>query len=230
MAESASDGEGTRSDAPAPDRAGTGRSVQSPPGPDPAAQDRPAKGRRPAGRGSVGEVDVPERGPGGRWPVAERSMIATVLGVSPLLGVAVAGGLTVLGVVIDLLRIGTLGTPFTICYLSGCVLAVAWVRRRGLFGPMVQPPLLLAVAVPVVVLLAGSPRPGTGISERLLTIGAPLVNSFPTMAWTTAAVLALGTGRLLVQRDAVEAARPPGGRRAVSGRRGRDAARAEARK
>lgn len=196
----------------------------------PAPERSGKRTRGAATKRPVGEVDVPERGPGGRWPVAERSMLATVLGISPLLGVAVAGGLTVLGVVIDLLRIGTLGTPFTICYFSGCVLAVAWVRRSGLFGPMVQPPLLLAAAVPVVVLLAGSPRPGTGISERLLTIGAPLVNSFPTMAWTTAAVLALGTGRLLVQRDAVEAARPAGGRRAVSGRRGRDAARGEARR
>jgi hypothetical protein len=176
------------------------------------------------------EVDVPERGPGGRWPVPERSMIATVLGVPPLLAVAVAAALTTLGVVVDLLRIGTLGTPFTVCYLTGCVLAVAWVRRRGLFGPVVQPPLLLAVAVPVVVLLAGSPRPGTGISERLLTIGAPLVNSFPTMAWTTAAVIALGTGRLLVQRESVEAARPPGGRRSLSGRSARAAARGEARR
>ena len=190
---------------------------------------RPAKAARAPKDRPAPEVDVPERGPGGRWPVPERSMIATVLGVSPIVAVAVAAALTTLGVVIDLLRIGTLGTPFTICYLSGCVLAVAWVRRRGLFGPMVQPPLLLAVAVPVVVLLAGTPRPGTGISERLLTIGAPLVNSFPVMAWTTGAVLALGTGRLLVQRAAVEAARPPGGRRAVSGR-GRGAARAEARR
>ena len=176
------------------------------------------------------EADVPERGPGGRWPVPERSLIATVLGVPPLLAVAVAAALTTLGVVVDLLRIGTLGTPFTVCYLVGCVLAVAWVRRRGLFGPVVQPPLLLAAAVPVVVLLAGSPRPGTGISERLLTIGAPLVNSFPTMAWTTGAVVALGTARLLVQRESVEAARPPGGRRAISGRSGRAAARGEARR
>lgn len=190
---------------------------------------RPGKAARAPRERPAAEVDVPERGPGGRWPVPERSLIATVLGVSPVVAVAVAAGLTTLGVVVDLLRIGTLGTPFTICYLTGCVLAVAWVRRRGLFGPMVQPPLLLAVAVPVVVLLAGSPRPGTGISERLLTIGAPLVNSFPTMAWTTGAVLALGTGRLLVQRAAVEAARPPGGRRAVSGR-ARGAARAEARR
>jgi hypothetical protein len=145
-------------------------------------------------------VDVAERGAGGRWPVPDRSLIATVLGVPPLAALALSAALTGLGVLVDLLRAGTLGAVFTVCYLGGCVLSVCWVRRRSLFGPMVAPPLLLAAAVPVVVLLAGSPRPGTGISERLLTIGAPLVNSFPMMAWTTGAVLAIGVGRILAQR------------------------------
>ena len=72
-----------------------------------------------------------------------------------------------------------LGAVFTVCYVVGCLLAVAWVRRDGLFWPLVQPPLLVAVAVPVVVLLAGSPRPDTGIAEQALVIGAPLVNAFP---------------------------------------------------
>ena len=58
---------------------------------------------------------------------------------------------------VDLLRVGTLSTAFTVCYLTGCVLATAWVRRSGLFWPMVAPPLLMAVAVPVVVLVAGTP-------------------------------------------------------------------------
>ena len=175
----------------------------------------------PARKGAPAKtLDVAERGAGGRWPVPERSLLATVLGVPPLAAVGLAAGLTLLGVLLDLFRIGTLGAVFTVCYLGGCVLSVAWVRRRSLFGPMVSPPLLLAVAVPVVVLLAGSPRPGTGISERLITIGAPLVNSFPTMAWTTAAVLSLGVGRILAQRAAVEAARPPEGKRSATGRRG----------
>lgn len=186
--------------------------------------------RTAARRAGAGRVEVPERGTRGRWPVPERSVVGTVLGVSPLLAVAVAAGLTTTGVVVDLLRIGMLGAPFTVCYVTGCVLAVAWVRRRGLFGPVVAPPLLLAAAVPAVVLLAGSPRPGTGISDRLLTIGAPLVNSFPTMAATTAAVLALGVGRLLVQRGPAGAARPPRGRPGVSGRSERAAARAAARR
>lgn len=154
-----------------------------------------------------------ERGARGQWPVAERSLLATVLGVPPFVAVGLAAVLTALGVFVDLLRLGTLGLVFTVCYLVGCVLAVTWVRRDGLFGPMVQPPLLLAVAVPAVVLLAGTPKPGAGIAERLLVIGAPLVNGFPVMAWTTGLVLALGVARIRVQR-------PPA--RSVSGRGGPD--------
>lgn len=165
--------------------------------------------------------------------MAERSVVATVPGVRPIAAVGLAAALTAVGVVVDLTRIGSLGTAFTICHIAGCVLAVAWVRRDGLFGPMVQPPLLVAAAVPTVVLLAGDPRPGQGVAERLLVIGAPLVNAFPIMAWATGSVLVVGVVRMLLQRP-VEAPEPPPARKAkpepaakpVSERRsGRDAAR-----
>ncbi len=123
-----------------------------------------------------------------------------MLGVPSAAAIGLGAGFTTLGVFIDILRIGTVGGIFTSCYFVGCVLAVCWVRRRGIFGPMVAPPLLLAVAVPAVVLLAAPPRPGAGIAERLLLIGAPLVNAFPTMAVTTGAVLAVGAARVLLQR------------------------------
>jgi hypothetical protein len=157
---------------------------------------------------------------GGRWPMADRSLMATVLGVPPLVAVGVAALLTAIGAAVDLLRIGSPGTVFTICFIAGCVLAVAWVRRSGLFAPMVQPPLLVAVAVPVVVLLAGSPSPGAGVAERLLVIGAPLVNSFPIMAWGTGAALVLGIVRLVVQRPP----KPKPGNRAPAARKPRAAA------
>jgi hypothetical protein len=132
--------------------------------------------------------------------VADRSMLATVLGVPPIAAVGLAAALTAIGVLVDLTQTGNLGIVFTICHISGCVLAVVWVRRSGLFGPMVQPPLLVAAAVPAVVLLVGSPRPGQGVAERLLVIGAPLVNAFPVMAWATGAVLAVGLLRIVLQR------------------------------
>jgi hypothetical protein len=184
---------------------------------------------RPSERSARRRGADPEvQGDGGRWPMADRSLLTTVLGVPPLAAVGLAAALTGLGVLVDLTRIGNLGTVFTICYITGCVLAVAWVRRDGLFGPLVQPPLLVAAAVPVVVLLAGSPRPGQGVAERLLVIGAPLVNAFPVMAWTTGIVLAVGLLRLVVQRplDAPqEPARAVKARRGSSGGSGRGAAR-----
>ena len=98
-------------------------------------------------------------------------MLSSVLGVPPLAALGLAFGFTALGVFVDLQRIGTVGTVFRALYFCGCVLAVTWVRRRNLFGPVVAPPLLLA------------PSP------------------ISTMAVTTGVVLALGLGRLIVQRE-----------------------------
>ncbi len=189
----------------------------SEPAPKPSSTgDPPAAGRPPARRRGPESGDtVAARGGAGRWPTPDRSVIATVLGVPPVAAVGLAAVLTAIGVGVDLVRAGTLGIVFTVCYVTGCVLAVAWVRRSGLFGPMVQPPLLLAVAVPAVVLLAGTPKPGAGIAERLLLIGAPLVNSFPTMAWTTGIVVAIGIARLVVQREKVSRSGPGAARGAA---------------
>jgi hypothetical protein len=142
----------------------------------------------------------PPQRPFGQWPVGERSLLNSVLGIPPLAAVGLAFGLTALGVFVDLQRIGTVGAVFQVLYFSGCVLAMTWVRRRSLFAPLVQPPLLLAVAVPAIALLGGGA--GTGdAGQTLLAVGAPLVNSFPTMALTSAVVVALGAIRHVVQRE-----------------------------
>lgn len=138
--------------------------------------------------------------PYGQWPVGERSLLNSVLGIPPLGAVGFAFGFTALGVFVDLERIGDVGTVFQVLYFSGCVLAITWVRRRNLFAPMVQPPLLLGVAVPAVVLLGEGPSPGAA-GSTLLVIGAPLVNSFPTMAVTSGVVLLVGLLRLVLQRE-----------------------------
>lgn len=131
--------------------------------------------------------------------MAERSALATVLGLPPVAAFGLGAGGTALGLLIDILRVGTVGAAFTVLHFVGCVLAVAWVRRRCLFGPMVQPPLLVAVVVPTVVLLVAPPRPGSGITEQLIAVGAPLVNSFPVMITTAAVVLAGGGLRIWLQ-------------------------------
>jgi uncharacterized protein DUF6542 len=187
-----------------PAKARTGRPVDGD-GPDKSRKARrsstqPAKTQPAKTKSAPRERPDPERGTGGRWPMADRSVLPTVLGVPPIAAVGLAAALTAIGVLVDLTRIGNLSTVFTVCHIAGCALAVIWVRRSGLFGPMVQPPLLVAAAVPVVVLLAGSPRPGQGVAEQLLVIGAPLVNAFPVMAWTTGTVLVLGILRMALQR------------------------------
>jgi hypothetical protein len=204
-------------DTPAGQRAGRGSDSGSG-----RATSRESGSGRAAGRagGKDAETGVERERPGGPWPMPDRSLMATVLGINPALAVGVAAALTAIGVAIDLWRVGTLSTVFTICYLTGCVLATAWVRRSGVFWPMVAPPLLMALAVPVVVLVAGTPRPGAGIAQRLLVIGAPLVNGFPMMAWTTGLVLALGLFRLVTQREHHgRGAARAGGRTSASPRR-----------
>jgi hypothetical protein len=197
---------------PAADAAGGARSRTAGAKAGTARRARAADGTGTSGRSrSAADPEVeptrdrpePVREPGGHWPMADRSVLPSVLGVPPIAAVGLAAALTAIGVLVDLTWVGGLSTVFTVCHISGCVLAVAWVRRTGLFGPMVQPPLLVALAVPVVVLLAGAPRPGQGVAERLLVIGAPLVNAFPVMAWSTGIVLVLGLLRVLLQRPVV---------------------------
>lgn len=122
----------------------------------------------------------------------ERSVVRSLRGLR-WWGTLLLGGLfTAAGVAIDLVVSGELGVVFTACFAGGCILATAWSRRDSLFVPLVQPPLLLAVGVPVVVVATGSlPRSG-GTASTLLAVGGPLVNAFPTLAVTTAVCLALG--------------------------------------
>ena len=109
-------------------------------------------------------------------------------------------GFTALGVFADLERLNRLGLIFQVCYFLGCLIAVVMVQRRALFAPMVQPPLILALAVPGVVLVAGSPPQGEGVIATALALGTPLINGFPTMAVTTAVTVAVGFIRMIIQR------------------------------
>lgn len=134
----------------------------------------------------------------GRWD--ECSLLSDRRGVPWWAAVWCALLLTAIGVFVDIERLNRLGIVFQACYFLGCLLAVVVVQRKGLFGPMVQPPLILAVAVPGVVLAAGS-LPTGGVLATALSVGTPLINGFPTMAITTGLTLAIGTLRLITQRD-----------------------------
>lgn len=148
---------------------------------------------------SSANTDPPVKS-GGLWPVLERSIIGTVLGIPTVAAIGIAAAFTALGVFIDLQRAGTLGAIFKVCYFTGCVLAIAWVRRRGVFGPMVQPPLLLAAVVPVTVMFGAGPKTNGSLTEHLLFVVLPLINGFPTMAITTLATVGVGVFRYVTQR------------------------------
>lgn len=111
-----------------------------------------------------------------------------------------AVGLAVVGAVVDMQARDTLGTVYQVAYVVGCVAAVCLVRRRNLFGPVVQPPLVFAlVSVAAnVVLGAGA---SDGLKGLLFSVALPLTSNFPTMAITTGVVLAIGAARFFLQRD-----------------------------
>lgn len=109
--------------------------------------------------------------------------------------VVLALGLSIVGAVIDEKSNSTIATIFRAAYVIGCVVAVVIVRRRNLFGPMVQPPLILVVVVPLVAAALDN-KPGS----KVLVIGPQLIDNFPVMAITTGVTVVLGVIRYLVQR------------------------------
>ncbi len=69
------------------------------------------------------------------------------------------------------------------------MLAIVLVQRRDLFVPMIQPPLLLAVSVPVAIAATGSLPASGGLVSSAPAVGAPLINGFPAMAYEALADL-----------------------------------------
>ncbi|MET0235811.1 MAG: DUF6542 domain-containing protein [Kibdelosporangium sp.] len=115
---------------------------------------------------------------------------------------SVAGAVVDKGRLVDDQRLTSFGLYHAL-FLAGCVLAVLAVRRRNLFGPMVQPPLIFAVTfIPVQFMARESTQSGESGGKKLLfEVALPLASSFPWMAGATAATIVLGVIRLLVQRN-----------------------------
>ena len=105
-----------------------------------------------------------------------------------------------IGAFIDINSSKTVGWTFYVVFFLGALAAILLVQRRSLFGPMVQPPLVLAATVPVLVLLTGGVQKG-GLSAMALGLGKPLIDSFPVMALTTAVTVGLGILRIFLQKN-----------------------------
>jgi hypothetical protein len=133
-------------------------------------------------------------------PWDERPVVGSRRGLPWWAAVLVGLGLAVVGALVGKPSQGNIPLIFTVCYIAGAVLAVCAVRRRGLFGPMVMPPLVLAVTVPGVILLTSGSQ-GDDMLSKALNIGTPLINGFPTMAITTGITLLIGFVRIFRERD-----------------------------
>jgi len=87
-----------------------------------------------------------------------------------------------------------LGGVFSATYALGCVVAVLAVRQSGIFTAVIQPPLILFVAVPGAYFLFHGAE-FTGMKDTLINCGYPLIERFPLMLFTTAGVLLIGMAR-----------------------------------
>ena len=91
-----------------------------------------------------------------------------------------------------------LSTVFAASYALGCIFAVLAVRQSGIFTAVIQPPLILFVAVPSAYFLFYGAQL-TGIKDTLINFGYPLIERFPLMFFTSAAVLLIGMAPLVLR-------------------------------
>ncbi|OBG89345.1 hypothetical protein A5699_14280 [Mycobacterium sp. E802] len=103
-----------------------------------------------------------------------------------------------------------LSAVFAVCYSLGCLLAVLAVQQAGLFTAVIQPPLILFVAVPGSYFLFHGGQLD-GVKDLAINCGYPLIERFPLMLFLSAAVLLIGLGRWyvgLTARRGTDAAEP----------------------
>ncbi|MGV0990793.1 MAG: DUF6542 domain-containing protein [Mycobacterium sp.] len=125
----------------------------------------------------------------------QRSAHPGIAGVPPWAAVLIAVSATLAGFAFEA---GSshqeLGFVFATFYALGCIAAVLAVRQSGIFTTVIQPPLLLFVAVPLsYYLFHGSAF--AGLKDVLISCGYPLIERFPLMLFTSAAVLVIGMSR-----------------------------------
>jgi hypothetical protein len=87
-----------------------------------------------------------------------------------------------------------LSLVFAASYALGCILAVLGVRQSGVFTAVIQPPLILFVAVPTAYFLFHGGQI-TGVKDTLINFGYPLIERFPLMFFTSAGALLIGMAR-----------------------------------
>jgi hypothetical protein len=122
-------------------------------------------------------------------------MIPTIPGVPSWGAVLIAVTFTAIGFAFDA-GSGSkeLTLAFAVAYAVGCVAAAVAVRQASIFTAVIQPPLILFVAVPgAYFLFHGAAM--DGLKDLLINCGYPLIERFPLMFFTSAIVLLVGLAR-----------------------------------
>jgi hypothetical protein len=122
--------------------------------------------------------------------------------------VVLAFGLTAIAAFVDMQWQNTLGKIYQGAFVVGCLGAICLVRRKSLFGPMVQPPLIFAITAVGAVALLSQKTSGGGLKSLILSVALPLTSNFPTMGITTAVVVLIGSYRWWRERDPDPEMRP----------------------
>lgn len=128
-------------------------------------------------------------------PAEDASAHPAINGVPWWAAILVATTATLLGIAFDSFRgTGQLSSVFAALYFIGCVAAVLLVKRSGIFTAVVQPPLLLFIAVPGAYYLFHRAAID-GLKDLLINCGYPLIERFLLMFTTSVAVLLIGMAR-----------------------------------
>lgn len=128
-------------------------------------------------------------------PLDQRSVIPSVTGVPWWGAFACAAIATIIGYLVDSLAGTELTMFFSTMFLVGCLVAVLMVQNKSLFTAMVQPPLIMVIAVPLAY-KSFTVGPSQGLKSLVLDLALPLIDRFPTMVFTTIAVWIIGAFRL----------------------------------
>ncbi|GAA1260706.1 DUF6542 domain-containing protein [Saccharothrix xinjiangensis] len=133
-----------------------------------------------------------------RWN--DRAMFGSFRGLPWWAAVLIAFVVAAVGAYVDLSSGPTVKWVFAVAFFVGCVGAVVFVERRSMFGPVVQPPLVLAIIVPLVAVVARG-MPSGGLASIGIDLGKPLIDGFPAMAVTTLVTVVVGIVRVTTQKD-----------------------------
>ena len=128
-------------------------------------------------------------------PLDQQSVLPSVSGVPWWGAVACAAIPITIGYLVDALAGTELTMFFSVMFFIGCVAAVLMVQNKSLFTAIVQPPLLMIIAVPLAY-KTFAVGPTQGLKSLILDIALPLIDRFPTMILTTLLVWIIGAFRL----------------------------------